>query len=82
MPAKLWIGAFVLTVYPVIAAMLFAGGCSASPRSTTSAWGGLMLTLVVAVVGMAGSLPLGILLALGRRSNLPAVRGVGSASSS
>jgi general L-amino acid transport system permease protein len=34
--------------------------------------GRLMLTLVIATVGIAGALPLGILLALGRRSNMPA----------
>jgi len=37
-------------------------------------WGGLFLTLVVSYVGMAMSLPLGILLALGRRSKMPAVQ--------
>jgi len=40
----------------------------------TNLWGGLMLTLVVALTGIAASLPVGILLALGRRSHLPAVR--------
>ena len=40
----------------------------------TQLWGGLLVTLVVAIVGMVASLPLGILLALGRRSKLPAVR--------
>ena len=40
----------------------------------TQLWGGLMVTLVVAIVGMVSSLPLGILLALGRRSNLPVVK--------
>jgi amine acid ABC transporter, permease protein, 3-TM region, His/Glu/Gln/Arg/opine family len=40
----------------------------------THLWGGLLLTLVVALVGIVASLPLGILLALGRRSHLPAVR--------
>jgi general L-amino acid transport system permease protein len=40
----------------------------------TSAWGGLLVTLVVAVTGIVVSLPLGILLALGRRSELPAVK--------
>ena len=43
-------------------------------RVQTNLWGGLMLTLVVALTGIAASLPLGILLALGRRSHLPAVR--------
>jgi general L-amino acid transport system permease protein len=40
----------------------------------TERWGGLMLTLVVALVGITGSLPIGILLALGRRSKMPIVR--------
>lgn len=40
----------------------------------TSNWGGLMVTLVVSVTGIAASLPLGILLALGRRSEMPVVR--------
>ncbi len=40
----------------------------------TSQWGGLMLTLVVSSTGIVCSLPLGILLALGRRSNMPVVK--------
>jgi general L-amino acid transport system permease protein len=40
----------------------------------TPQWGGLLVTLVVAVTGIVASLPLGILLALGRRSNMPAIR--------
>ncbi|GGD90596.1 amino acid ABC transporter permease [Aureimonas endophytica] len=40
----------------------------------TNFWGGLMLTLVVALTGIAASFPLGILLALGRRSKMPAVK--------
>jgi general L-amino acid transport system permease protein len=40
----------------------------------TSRWGGLMVTLVIAVTGIAASLPIGIALALGRRSSMPIVR--------
>jgi general L-amino acid transport system permease protein len=40
----------------------------------TNLWGGLLVTLVVALTGIAASLTLGILLALGRRSHLAAVR--------
>mgnify|MGYP001458575014 CR=1 FL=1 len=40
----------------------------------TRQWGGLLVTLVVSITGIVTSLPLGILLALGRRSQLPAVR--------
>ena len=40
----------------------------------TNLWGGLLVTLVVALTGIALSFPLGILLALGRQSKMPAVR--------
>ncbi|MGH3134109.1 MAG: amino acid ABC transporter permease [Gaiellaceae bacterium] len=39
-------------------------------------WGGLLLTVFLAVGGIVISFPLGVLLALGRRSSLPAVRGI------
>jgi general L-amino acid transport system permease protein len=44
------------------------------PEVRTAQWGGLMVTLVVAITGIVVSLPLGILLALGRQSNMPVVR--------
>ncbi len=40
----------------------------------TERWGGLLVTMVIAVTGIAASLPLGIALALGRRSDLPIVK--------
>jgi general L-amino acid transport system permease protein len=40
----------------------------------TELWGGLLVTLVVALVGLTGAFPIGILLALGRRSRMPLVR--------
>ncbi|MEL6436628.1 MAG: amino acid ABC transporter permease [Pseudomonadota bacterium] len=40
----------------------------------TEVWGGLLVTLVIAVTGIAASLPIGILLALGRRSDMPIVK--------
>jgi len=43
------------------------------PPVSTSQWGGLLLTMMLSVVSIAASFPLGILLALGRRSRLPAV---------
>ena len=60
---------------PVISFVLLYGlpaiGLVAVP---TNLWGGVLVTIVVAAVGMATSLPIGIMLALGRRSELPAVR--------
>ncbi|MFN0263685.1 amino acid ABC transporter permease [Tepidamorphus sp. 3E244] len=40
----------------------------------TSRWGGLLVTLVIAITGIAASLPFGVALALGRRSAMPIVR--------
>ncbi len=42
----------------------------------TPLWGGLFLTLVIAVVGIVASLPIGIVLALGRRSKMPIIRAI------
>lgn len=44
------------------------------PYVETRQWGGLLVTLVIAVTGIVASLPLGIILALGRRSQMPIVR--------
>jgi len=40
----------------------------------TPQWGGFMMTLVIAITGIVASLPLGIALALGRRSDMPVVK--------
>jgi len=44
------------------------------PSVGSNLWGGLLLTILLAAVGIVLSFPLGVLLALGRRSSLPAVR--------
>jgi general L-amino acid transport system permease protein len=59
---------------PIIAWILLYGGVLGLPAVPTEFWGGLMVTLVVATVGIAGSLPIGIVLALGRRSAMPIAR--------
>lgn len=75
LPGKRAVGGLMLTAYPVIAVLLLVGGLGL-PHVPTERWGGLLVTLVVAVTGIVASLPLGILLALGRRSELPIVRWV------
>ncbi len=42
----------------------------------TGNWGGLAVTMIVATYGLAAAFPYGILLALGRRSKLPLIRGL------
>jgi general L-amino acid transport system permease protein len=46
------------------------------PTVPTNLWGGLLLTFLLTIVGIAFSFPLGVILALGRRSRLPAIRWV------
>jgi len=71
---KLGWAAVALACYTVAAFVLLNGGFLDLPPVETHLWGGLMLTLVVSGVGILGSLPMGILLALGRRSNLPVIQ--------
>ncbi len=55
--------------------MIVLHGFGKNTISTTD-WGGLLLTLILAAVGIVACFPLGVLLALGRRSQLPAIRWV------
>jgi general L-amino acid transport system permease protein len=71
---KVWWAIGLIVIYPVVAYYLFYGGIFGLPVVETALWGGLFLTLVIALTGIVASLPLGILLALGRRSNLPIIK--------
>lgn len=62
-------------VFPVVAAVLLLGGAFGLRAVETRLWGGLLVTLVISYAGIVGSLPLGVLLALARRSDLPVIRG-------
>ena len=64
------IGAFLLTLFLLHGAPGLPGLQMVNVRN----WGGLQLNLLLAVIGITLSLPLGIALALGRRSHLPLVK--------
>jgi general L-amino acid transport system permease protein len=64
----------LLTLFPLLAGVLLVGGVPGLPFVDTNLWGGLMLDVTISFVTVAGSLPLGILLAFGRRSQLVVVR--------
>lgn len=60
--------------YPILAIVLLSGTAKLGlPHVSTDLWGGILVTLVVATSGIVVSLPLGVVLALGRRSRLPAL---------
>ncbi len=73
-PGRRWVALFLCIPYWVIAYFLLVGNVFGMPLVETSKWGGLLLTLVIATTGIAASLPLGIALALGRRSQMPVIR--------
>jgi len=66
----------VLNLYFFIAFVLVNGGLFGLEVIPTDKWGGLMLTIVVAAVGIVCSFPIGIIIAFGRASNLPIIRSV------
>ena len=65
-----WLISFVLTI------LLLRGfeGNETLPLVGTGLWGGLLLTFLLALVGIVASFPIGVLLALGRQSSLPVVK--------
>ena len=65
---------FLLFVYPVIGLKLISGGDFGLKYVETGAWGGLSLTFIVSAFALILCFPIGMFLALGRRSQLPAIR--------
>jgi general L-amino acid transport system permease protein len=63
-----------LVAFPIVSFFLLTGGVFGLVEVETTVWGGLLVTLIVALTGIVCSLPFGILLALGRRSKLPIIR--------
>ncbi len=66
---------YFFVIMPISSFILLTGWSAIGLQPVdTVLWGGVLVTIVVASVGIVFSLPLGILLALGRRSRMPAVR--------
>lgn len=58
----------------VLMGVIMRGGIFGLPGVETSQWGGIILTLMLSLFGLTAAYPLGVLLALGRRSSLPVVK--------
>ncbi len=65
----IWMPIFILLIRGIT-----PEGYGWMPTVASNLWGGLLLTLLLTIVGIVFSFPLGVLLALGRRSALPAIR--------
>lgn len=73
-PYKGPVAIFSLTGFPIISYFLISGGVFGLEHVPTEKWGGLSLTLLLAYVGIVAALPIGVVLALGRRSDMPVIR--------
>ena len=75
---KKFLALYYVVIYPILAFLiiyyLISGGFFGLEWIETGAWGGLSLTFIVSFFCLIFCFPLGMLLALGRRSSLPAVR--------
>ena len=60
----------MVLVYPLVVLWLLYGGAFGLETVSTDNWGGLLITLVIGITGIVTSLPIGVFLALGRRSEL------------
>jgi general L-amino acid transport system permease protein len=66
---------YFFIVLPILSYVLLSGAPLLGLSDvTTSLWGGMLVTIVVATVGIVASLPIGILLALARRSDIPVIK--------
>jgi general L-amino acid transport system permease protein len=72
-PYKAANAVLLFLVLPFVSFFLLAGGLGLE-YVETPLWGGLMVTLILSFFGIAVSLPVGIILALGRRSNMPVIK--------
>ena len=75
---KKYLALYYVIIYPIIAFLviyyLISGGSFGLVWVETGAWGGLSLTFIVSFFCLIFCFPLGMILALGRRSNLPMIR--------
>ena len=72
---KVFVFGAYLIVWPVIVAFFLSGGIGLEKVSTND-WGGLTLTFILSILGLLYSFPIGVLLALARRSSWPVIRGL------
>ncbi len=64
----------LIWIVGIALAFWLMGGGLGLPRVAAERWGGLSVTLILAIFGIGFAFPLGVLLALGRRSRLPIIR--------
>ena len=65
---------FLIFVFPFLGIKLISGGSFGLEYVESAAWGGLSLTFIISAFAILFCFPIGVILALGRRSSLPAIK--------
>jgi len=65
---------FLVFVFPFVGIKLISGGSFGLEYVESAAWGGLSLTFIISAFAILFCFPIGVILALGRRSTLPAIK--------
>jgi general L-amino acid transport system permease protein len=74
-PKRGWGAIYFFLIFPILSWILIYGAPFLGLEVvTTEKWGGIMVSLIIAFAGIVAALPIGTLLALGRRSKLPIIR--------
>jgi len=73
-PRRILTALWVLSPFLIVILLYGFEGSSFLPRVRTALWSGLLLTIMLTVVGIVASFPLGVLLALGRRSDMVIIK--------
>jgi His/Glu/Gln/Arg/opine family amino acid ABC transporter permease subunit len=68
--------AWILSIPGLVIILYGFSGSRVLPQIPLASWGGLLLTMILTIVGITASFPIGVALALGRRSDLPVVKGL------
>ncbi len=71
---KKYVLIFLIFVYPFIMISLISGGNFGLEWVETNAWGGLALTFIISIFALTFCFPVGLFLALGRRSEYPVIK--------
>lgn len=72
-PGKILVFASYFILWPLLTSILVGGGFGLKAVSSND-WGGLALTVILSLLGLLFSFPLGVITALGRRSKMPVIR--------
>ncbi|MCH9705795.1 MAG: amino acid ABC transporter permease [Proteobacteria bacterium] len=70
------IGLVLIFIFPIVAYSLLDGSWLGMPVAHSSEWGGFLLTFILASVGIVAAFPISVVMALGRRSEMPIIRSI------